>query len=148
VNLWDERLTTASAIGYLNMTDTRGKKRKAVVDTVAATIILQDYAIICACAKSGKHRREKAAASPPFLAHTFPGFWHPKTENTGTGRGTFMPTFEELYEQVAKSALAGESEQQIRAKTLHFDRRALACLLHPEKYAPVWRTGDLRLLQR
>ena len=43
VNLWDERLTTASAIGYLNMTDTRGKKRKAVVDTVAATIILQDY---------------------------------------------------------------------------------------------------------
>ncbi|MBS5481333.1 MAG: iron hydrogenase [Clostridiales bacterium] len=53
-----------------------------------------------------------------------------------------MPTFEELYEQVAKSALAGESEQQIRAKTLHFDRRALACLLHPEKYAPVWRTGD------
>ena len=43
VNLWDERLTTASAIGYLSMTDTRGKKRKAVVDTVAATIILQDY---------------------------------------------------------------------------------------------------------
>ena len=43
VNLWDERLTTASAIGYLNMTDTRSKKRKAVVDTVAATIILQDY---------------------------------------------------------------------------------------------------------
>ena len=41
--MWDERLTTASAIGYLNMTDTRGKKRKAVVDTVAATIILQDY---------------------------------------------------------------------------------------------------------
>ncbi|MFR1435253.1 MAG: hypothetical protein ACLSS9_08430 [Acutalibacteraceae bacterium] len=53
-----------------------------------------------------------------------------------------MPTFEELYEQVAKSALAGESDQQIRTKTLPFDRRALACLLHPEKYAPVWRTGD------
>ena len=41
--LWDERMTTVSAIGYLNQTDTRGKKRKAVVDTVAATIILQDY---------------------------------------------------------------------------------------------------------
>ncbi len=43
VTLWDERMTTVSAIGYLNQTDTRGKKRKAVVDTVAATIILQNY---------------------------------------------------------------------------------------------------------
>lgn len=43
VVLWDERMTTMSAIGYLNETNTRGKKRKAVVDTVAATIILQDY---------------------------------------------------------------------------------------------------------
>ena len=41
--LWDERMTTVSAIGYLNQTDVRGKKRKQVVDTVAATIILQDY---------------------------------------------------------------------------------------------------------
>lgn len=41
--LWDERLTTTSAIGYLNQTDVRGKKRKQVVDTVAATIILQNY---------------------------------------------------------------------------------------------------------
>lgn len=43
VELWDERLTTVTAIGYLNETDTRGKKRKAVVDTVAATVILQNY---------------------------------------------------------------------------------------------------------
>lgn len=42
-DLWDERMTTVSAIGYLNQTDVRGKKRKQVVDTVAATIILQDY---------------------------------------------------------------------------------------------------------
>ncbi len=41
--LWDERMTTVSAIGYLNQTDVRGKKRKQVVDTVAATIILQDF---------------------------------------------------------------------------------------------------------
>ncbi len=41
--LWDERMTTLSAIGYLNQTDTRGKKRKAVIDAVAATVILQDY---------------------------------------------------------------------------------------------------------
>ena len=39
----DERCTTITAHGYLNTTDTRGKKRKAVVDCVAATIILQDY---------------------------------------------------------------------------------------------------------
>ena len=41
--LWDERMTTVTAIGYLNETNVRGKKRKSVVDTVAATIILQDY---------------------------------------------------------------------------------------------------------
>ncbi len=41
--LWDERLTTVSAYNYLNETNTRGKKRKNVVDAVAATIILQDY---------------------------------------------------------------------------------------------------------
>lgn len=43
VILWDERSTTVSAHQYLNETDTRGKKRKAVVDAVAATIILQSY---------------------------------------------------------------------------------------------------------
>lgn len=43
VQLWDERLTTVSAIGFLNQTDTRGKKRKAVVDTVSAVIILEDF---------------------------------------------------------------------------------------------------------
>ena len=43
VVLWDERSTTVSAIGFLNATDTRGKKRKAVIDTVAATIILENY---------------------------------------------------------------------------------------------------------
>ena len=39
----DERGTTVTAHNYLNATNTRGKKRKAVVDTVAATIILQDF---------------------------------------------------------------------------------------------------------
>lgn len=43
VVLRDERGTTITAHGYLNETDTRGKKRKAVVDAVAATIILEDY---------------------------------------------------------------------------------------------------------
>ncbi len=43
VVLRDERGTTVTAHQYLNKTDTRGKKRKAVVDAVAATIILQNY---------------------------------------------------------------------------------------------------------
>lgn len=41
--MWDERCTTVSAHQYLNVTNTRGKKRKAVVDAVAATIILESY---------------------------------------------------------------------------------------------------------
>ena len=41
--LWDERCTTVSAHTALNMTNTKGKKRKAVVDAVAAVIILEDY---------------------------------------------------------------------------------------------------------
>jgi putative Holliday junction resolvase len=43
VHLQDERCTTMVAHTYLNDTNVRGKKRKAVVDAVAATIILQDY---------------------------------------------------------------------------------------------------------
>ena len=41
--MWDERCTTVSAHTALNFTDTRGKKRKEVVDAVAAVIILEDY---------------------------------------------------------------------------------------------------------
>ena len=40
---WDERLTTVSAHGFLNNTNTRGQKRKNIVDAVSAVIILQDY---------------------------------------------------------------------------------------------------------
>lgn len=39
----DERLSTVSAHNALNTTNTRGKKRKNVVDQVAAVVILQDY---------------------------------------------------------------------------------------------------------
>ena len=41
--LFDERLTTVSAIRTLNETNTRCQKRKNVVDTVAAVLILQAY---------------------------------------------------------------------------------------------------------
>ncbi len=43
VKLWDERSTTVSATNYLNETNTRGKKRREVIDAVAATIILESY---------------------------------------------------------------------------------------------------------
>ena len=43
VDFQDERLTTVSAHNALNLTNTRGKKRKAVVDAVSAVIILEDY---------------------------------------------------------------------------------------------------------
>ena len=43
VELYDERFTTVSAHTALNETNTRGKKRKAVIDAVAATMILEDY---------------------------------------------------------------------------------------------------------
>jgi putative Holliday junction resolvase len=43
VNLYDERFTTVSAHTALNYTDTRGKKRKEIIDAVAATMILEDY---------------------------------------------------------------------------------------------------------
>lgn len=39
----DERGTTITAHSFLNETNTHGKRRKATVDAVAATIILQDY---------------------------------------------------------------------------------------------------------
>lgn len=43
VKMQDERGTTITAHNYLNATNTRGKKRKGVVDSVAATIILQNF---------------------------------------------------------------------------------------------------------
>lgn len=43
VEFQDERGTTITAHGYLNDTNTRGKKRKAVVDAVAAVVILQNF---------------------------------------------------------------------------------------------------------
>lgn len=40
---YDERLSTVEATRFLNETNTRGKKRKKVLDTVSACIILDGY---------------------------------------------------------------------------------------------------------
>ena len=42
VAMFDERMTTMTASRYLNETNTRGKKRKSVIDTLSAQIILQN----------------------------------------------------------------------------------------------------------
>lgn len=39
----DERLTTMEAHNYLSITDIASKKRKKVIDTLSAQIMLQDY---------------------------------------------------------------------------------------------------------
>ena len=42
VAMIDERMTTMAASRYLNETDTRGSRRKGVIDTLSAQIILQN----------------------------------------------------------------------------------------------------------
>jgi putative Holliday junction resolvase len=43
VLLWDERLTTSEAHEFLMNLNVKGKKRKSIVDKIAASIILKDY---------------------------------------------------------------------------------------------------------
>lgn len=43
VHLWDERLTTVAAERTLIEADVSRKKRKLVIDKMAATLILQNY---------------------------------------------------------------------------------------------------------
>ncbi len=43
IDTFDERLTTAAAHIFLNETNIKSKKRKAVIDALSAQIILQDY---------------------------------------------------------------------------------------------------------
>ena len=43
IELWDERSSTVSAANILSDNGTYGKKRKEVLDAVAATVILESY---------------------------------------------------------------------------------------------------------
>ncbi len=43
VEFMDERLSTAQAYQYLNITDYKSRKRKDIIDTLSAQIILQSY---------------------------------------------------------------------------------------------------------
>ena len=42
IGLFDERMSTMNAARFLNETNTRGEKRKSVIDTLSAEIILQN----------------------------------------------------------------------------------------------------------
>ncbi len=43
VRMWDERSSTVTAITYMNETNTRGKKRRQVLDQAAAAVILEGF---------------------------------------------------------------------------------------------------------
>ncbi len=43
VVMWDERSSTVTAHQMMNDVNKRGKKRKAVIDAVAAAVILENY---------------------------------------------------------------------------------------------------------
>ena len=43
VRMWDERQTTITAAGFLSESGTFGKKRKAILDSVSASVILENY---------------------------------------------------------------------------------------------------------
>ena len=43
VRMWDERQTTITAAGFLSESGTFGKKRKAILDAVSSSVILENY---------------------------------------------------------------------------------------------------------
>ena len=43
VRMWDERQTTCAAADLLDESGTYGSKRKEILDSVSATVILDDY---------------------------------------------------------------------------------------------------------
>lgn len=54
-----------------------------------------------------------------------------------------MQSFVDLYNRLTRAAVENRTEEELKAvRELDFDKHQLECLLHPEKYAPVWRIGD------
>lgn len=52
-----------------------------------------------------------------------------------------MKTFEELYYEVLVRTLLDKDDSFLEKLEL-YDTHQLDCLLHPEKYAPIWHTGN------
>lgn len=54
-----------------------------------------------------------------------------------------MQAFNELYNRLAKASLENRTNEEIKNVRLQgFDLHQLDCLIHPEKYAPVWKIAD------
>lgn len=64
VVLWDERLTTAEATRALHASEVRGAKARALVDRVAATMILQSY-LDARSRRTWDDAEEPAPVAPP-----------------------------------------------------------------------------------
>lgn len=60
VVLWDERLTTAEAHRALGVVEMSERDRRAIIDQVAATILLQSYLD----ARAARKRAKRAASEP------------------------------------------------------------------------------------
>lgn len=65
VVMLDERMTTMAASRYLNETDTKGARRKGVIDTLSAEIILQN-----ALDKLSFLRQQEASSQTPSAGTT------------------------------------------------------------------------------
>lgn len=54
-----------------------------------------------------------------------------------------MQSFNELYNRLVKSAVENKTLEELeKVRKLSFDSHQLDCLIHPDKYAPVWKIGD------
>jgi iron only hydrogenase large subunit-like protein len=54
-----------------------------------------------------------------------------------------MQSFNELYIRLTKAALENKTEEEYeKLRKMEFDTHQLDCLIHPERFAPVWRIGE------
>lgn len=54
-----------------------------------------------------------------------------------------MQSFNELYNRLIKAAVENKTQEELeKIRKLNFDSHQLDCLLHPDKFAPVWRIGE------
>ncbi len=54
-----------------------------------------------------------------------------------------MISFNELYNRLAKAAVENKTKEELeQVRKLNFDSHQLDCLIHPDKYAPVWKLDN------
>lgn len=54
-----------------------------------------------------------------------------------------MITFNELYNRLSKASVENRTKDELeKIRKENFDSHQLDCLLHPDKYAPVWKIGE------